>query len=91
MYIWTITLEDEVAIRIRNAYCKKYNYQDMIPNPEDPDELIPNPETKVNFTKRHIKRQIKDIVREVESTNAGNAASNEKLNEIETDVIINID
>jgi len=48
----SITVPDGIAERVLNAVCKYHGYQDEI-------DGQPNPETKVQFTKRKIKETVK--------------------------------
>lgn len=58
--------------RIVDAFAYKYDYQATIPNPEDPEQTISNPETKAAFARRMIKNHIIQVVKEGEYVNTEN-------------------
>jgi hypothetical protein len=43
---------DAHAIRQRDALCGRNGYQDEVPDPNNPGQLMPNPENKTQFAKR---------------------------------------
>jgi len=64
MGIFTIDYGDKGPL-IVDAFCDAYHYQDTIPGPEgEPGSTIPNPETRADFTKRHLLGYIRAIVKQ---------------------------
>jgi hypothetical protein len=56
----TITVPDEVAPQVINAFATLYNYQATIDTDENGDD-IPNPESKAAFTRRMIREYVKNV------------------------------
>lgn len=57
------TLTNSQAARLVDAYCGKYEYQSTVPDPNNPDLTIPNPETRAQFAERMlIYRAFKEFV-----------------------------
>jgi len=67
--LMTIEGTVEQGLLIRDALCANHNYLEMIADPNNIGEEIPNPESKTDFAKRmllaFLKRQVK-IYRENE-------------------------
>lgn len=68
------------------AYQNKY--QDEIDDPDNPGEMIPNPETKAQFAKRMIKEYIINNVRAWEANQAADAARTAAIEAVEDEVEI---
>lgn len=62
------------ANRIANAFAIAYGYQDQVPDPANPGAMIPNPETKAQFTKKKVADFIRNTVIAVESEKAATDA-----------------
>ncbi len=77
----TYTYSAATGLRIVNAYCAKYEYQDTI-------DGLPNPETKAQFTDRMIRRQIKAVVAEREAQTAQTLAFEDAVKKAEAEIII---
>jgi hypothetical protein len=45
---------------LNNMMALEFGYQDTVPDPVTEGQTIPNPETKAQFNKRNIGRQIKE-------------------------------
>jgi hypothetical protein len=60
--------------RIIDAMALEYGYQATIPDPANPGQTIPNPQTKAQFGKAQIGRIIKEAVRNQERQAARAAA-----------------
>ena len=52
---FTITIPDDKVQDVIEAYCKQYGYRETL------EDGLPNPETKAQFTKRQIRRYIRDV------------------------------
>jgi len=70
----TFTIPDNLMPRVINGICGKYGYQETIDDPENPGQVIDNPETKANFCKRIIRQGIKRDVLQWEAEQAYNAS-----------------
>lgn len=82
----TITIPDAHLQRILNGFAYQHGYQDEIPavGANRRDILIPNPETKAQFTRRSLKRLILQSVRVYESEQAAEQARLAKIIEVNT-------
>jgi hypothetical protein len=67
-------LPDDLVARVLAGMCGLHNYQETITDPENPEQTIPNPETKVEFIKRIIRQKIKRDVLEWEGAEAQRTA-----------------
>lgn len=83
MVTWTITIPDAAAQRVVDAFVTQYNYQEF----SDDEEQTPNPESEVDFAKRHVRMFIKDILRAAE---ANQAAEDARLSAIEDADLVEI-
>jgi len=52
--------------RITNALATNYGYQATIPDPQNPESTIANPETKAQFAQRMVKKFLIDNVKAAE-------------------------
>ena len=62
---------------IVQAFCDTYNYNETVPDPTAIDDMqpwIPNPESKVQFTRRMVQEYIKNIVKAHRATRAADMA-----------------
>lgn len=66
----SFTIPDELLPRIIAGMCGLHNYPTEIQNPDNPDKMIPNLESKADFVKRIIKKKIKRDVLEWEGAEA---------------------
>jgi len=57
-----------------NDFCDQYKYQAEIPDPEDSDKTIPNPESKTAFFKRVVQEFVWSSVKSRRATKAADAA-----------------
>lgn len=57
----TFTMTAENAQKVVDAICAHYGYQEQLI--QDADTMIPNPETRAQFTRRMIKEFIASHVR----------------------------
>jgi len=58
-----ITVPDDKATDILSDFCAYHGYQEKVEDPKDPDKLIDNPVTKVDFAKSKIASFIKESVK----------------------------
>ena len=68
----TLTIPDPVAPRILAGFTGEHKYQETIDDGEG--NVIPNPESKFNFTKRKIMEYVLACVASFEKNQAGKAA-----------------
>lgn len=77
MATFSIAIPDAQATRILAAYCGLYGYQETVAGPLDVDgnpTTIPNPQTRLQFMKAQILKNIKRAVIEYEGVEAQRAA-----------------
>lgn len=91
----SINIPDTVAVRVRDAFCSSYGYQDQIANPDfDPSQpesstnpgMIANPESKAEFTKGQVIRYIKEVVKGYESQQAAEQARESAAEAADSDI-----
>lgn len=56
----TMSIPDAVAVRVRDGYAARHGYKEFIEGPTG--DRIENPETKLQFVKRHLKEYVRDSV-----------------------------
>jgi hypothetical protein len=69
-----LNIPDALVNRVIAGMCGLHNYPTEIQNPDNPDEMIPNPESKADFIKKIIKKRIKKDVLEWEGAEAQRTA-----------------
>lgn len=69
----TIQIPDDQRHRILDSFCSKYGYSESVDDGQGGQ--IPNPETKVQFTKRMVIAHVQEVVKAVEIEEARNAAA----------------
>lgn len=70
-----ITIPNDIVVRVVNAISSNHNYKETLEDPDDPDGPgIPNPESRGDFSKRMVRRWIKQHVVAYEANNAGGIA-----------------
>lgn len=77
----TLTIPDEVAVRVRNGFCYQQGYQDTINDK-------PNPETKTQFMKRMLTEHIKLQVKAYETTLSMETARQEAELSVDSGIVI---
>lgn len=65
-----LTIPDALTTRILAGICGLHGYQITVLDPENPEEMIPNPETKSEFVKKVLLKKIKRDVLEFEGNEA---------------------
>jgi len=68
-FTWTVTMDNSMAVEVRDAFCQQYNYQETVGEPP-----VPNPESKTDFAMRHIKTYIREIHKAYKANTAANTA-----------------
>lgn len=71
----TIQIPDAQMANVVEAFTKQYGYQDTIPDPANPGQTIPNPETKNQFVQKMIRNYIKETVAGYQGMAANQAAA----------------
>ncbi len=82
----TITVPDAVAPRVLNAICGLHGYRETVPDLSTPDTpvMVPNPQTKAQFTRQIVAAYVLEQVREYE----GNAARQVAADGVATEIAI---
>jgi len=80
--ITTTTAQDQ---RIAAAVRGVLHYQDEIPDPNDPETMIPNPESIVEFFKRKMIEHIKNLVKQHEANIAADSARTSAISTVDAD------
>ena len=60
---FTISIPDDKVALVKNSFAIQYNRPDEIDDPDNPDVMIPNPVSKVQFAKNIIRSFIREVVR----------------------------
>ena len=67
MASFAIDIKDEDIVRVIEAICQNYGYSEEIPNPDfvvtegvDVPEFLPNPENKMQFANRMVRKFLTD-------------------------------
>jgi hypothetical protein len=58
----SLTVPDNKAVQINEDFCAYHGWKSTIPDPQNPQATIPNPETKNAFIKRKVGEFIKESV-----------------------------
>ena len=56
---YTITIPDNIFTDVINAIAYQHGYKDVVSDLDNPGDSIPNPESKLTFTKRMNRRWIR--------------------------------
>ncbi len=84
----TFTISDAVAQRVVDAFAVQYNRPELVPDPANPGQYIPNPETKAAFARRLTKEYIKGVVKAAEASQAAEAARLAAIVDVDADIVI---
>jgi nucleoid-associated protein YgaU len=79
----TISWDAQYDQRVIEGIAYQHGYQDMIEDPENPGQMIPNPETKAQFAKRMAQRWVKECIKAWEATQAAEQARQDALEDAE--------
>ncbi len=86
MAVISITIPDPVVARVRTAFTNTYGYQATIPDPSNPGQTIPNPETASAFMRRMLMNFVKDTVKGYEASQAVRTARQTAVDAAENDI-----
>ena len=84
----TINTTTEQDQRIAPAFKSVYHYQDQIPDPNDPESTIPNPESVAVFVRRQVITFMRNVVKQYEATEAANTARQAAIAQVDVDLDI---
>jgi hypothetical protein len=70
------------------AFAGTFQYQDQIPDPNNPVALIPNPETKAAFAQRMLRKMAKDVIKQWEGNLAQAGAFDAAVAKVENEITI---
>lgn len=76
-----LTVPDGSITRIINAFAGEFGYQAQVD--DGAGNLIPNPQTKAQFTKAKVTEYVKQVTRNYEGNIAAGVARQEKVIEID--------
>jgi len=74
MATYTVTIPSNILTRVIDGIAYQHKYHDNIPDPNDPSNTIPNPESKIDFAKRMNRDWIRTNVRAWEANEAADDA-----------------
>lgn len=66
----TLTIPDAILPRVIAGMCGHYGYEDTITDPANPENIIPNLETKGEFCRRMVRQHVKRVVLQWEAEQA---------------------
>jgi hypothetical protein len=84
----TVTIPDEQAARVRQAFANVYGYQETVPDPANPGQMIDNPETKIQFAERKVREYVYEVTTGHEATKAADTARKNRIDQNRTDLIL---
>lgn len=70
-----IEFDDSIGSRVNNLLGNRWKYQANIQDPGDPENTIPNPESKLAFNKRMVVEYVQDEAIQQEIYEAGQDAA----------------
>lgn len=82
----TIDIPNAVALRVQGAICERFGYQATTTNPDG--TTSPNPETKTQFSKRMLAREVKAWVLEQELNTTVNNLRNTEYTKLDGELNI---
>lgn len=85
-FSWEVTAANKA--RIIEGISGQHDYPDEVSDPDNPLELIPNPETKAQYAKRMAKRWVMENVKAFEADLAANTARDAAIEAVEDEVIL---
>jgi len=64
----TVTIPNDQSVRLINALCVRYGYQEFFYSQDENEVIVktPNPQTKAQFARASIMRYLKELVGEIE-------------------------
>ena len=84
----SFTVPDAEAVRIRQDFAEYHGWRSTIPDPDDPEKTIANPENQVAFVKRKIGDFIKESVKAQRANAASEAARAAAVTAVNTGVVL---
>lgn len=84
----SFTVPDAHATQIRNDFCDYHGYKVNIPDPANPGQTIPNPQSRTDFIKQKVGEFIKDSVRAFRANADAETARNAALNTVNTNIVL---
>lgn len=81
----TITVPDQHLTRVLNGFAAHHGYKDTLENPDG--TTSPNPETKIQFARRIIRRFVLDSVKAYEAPIAAETARQTAIADVDTIVL----
>ena len=74
-----VSLTAEKKTAMLDSFCEQYSYQEMVGDPEDEGETIPNPISKKDFANEKIEKFVVDTVNAARLKVGRNAVKIEEL------------
>lgn len=95
----SITIPNEIAVRVNDAVAGIYGYKSTIPNPTPrPAEeetgfdtwtvTVPNPQTKAQFSKQQVINFLKEVVKSHEANLATKTAREASIDKSESEILL---
>jgi hypothetical protein len=88
MATFSFDIPDAQVARFVAAFVGAFQYPDMVPDPNNPSALIPNPETKAAFTRRMWRNMAKDVIKQWEGQQAQMGAYTTAVAKVENEITI---
>ena len=83
MASFTLEIPNDVVGRVVDGIAYQHKYQDELTDP-DTGDTIPNPETKAAYSKRMLKRWVRENVKAWEATQAAQTAASGAANDADS-------
>ncbi len=84
----TITIPNAQLTRVANAVATQHGYQAEVPDPDNPGQTIPNPQTKADFAREVLMRFLRETVRAHEAAVAAESARQTAITKADSEVTI---
>ena len=81
-----IEIPDDKKDRVLSGICGQNGYQETVPDPENAEATIPNPESKDVFAKRIVMQFIKNNIITYEANRDIEAAKQAAISKAETEI-----
>ena len=83
-----ITVPDAQVARVLAAFAAQYGYQDTVPGANPGDPPVANPETRVQFTRRMLRRFVMEVVRANEVVAAIETARTDAAAKVDAEIAL---
>lgn len=83
-----LDIPNAVAQRVAEAFAKSYGYSDTIPDPNDPNKTVPNPQTKAQFVKQKLGEYIREVVKGHEANADVDRVRKEAVDKADRDITV---